>query len=216
MKCDNIIKDKEYPLPLQKAKKIHKYYTLILYELAEGDLKSFLLKKPRNYNIWKNCYEQIFMSIFVFRSVLLSHHMDAHSRNFLYRKIKPGGCFCYNINGINYYIENLGYVWMIWDYGNAVSLKEFSDIDWHQDYTRINLFMRKRDLQIEKSKFYKQYIYDDPKLPPNYNNFGFLDDNVKITSEIYKLQEAVAEHIYYKCYKKDNIKYIIIFPEHHR
>jgi hypothetical protein len=203
MKCDNIIKDKEYPLPLQKAKKIHKYYTLILYELAEGDLKSFLLKKPRNYNIWKNCYEQIFMSIFVFRSVLLSHHMDAHSRNFLYRKIKPGGCFCYNINGINYYIENLGYVWMIWDYGNALSVKKQTDKRWIEDYMLISIFMRKKNLQIEQSAFYKQYTYKDEELNTAMNYYGVLNDSVIITPEIHKLQQNLAEHIYYKCYNKE-------------
>jgi hypothetical protein len=205
MKCDNIIKDKEYPKPLQNAKKIHKYYSLILYELAEGDLKSFLMKEPRNYNIWKNCYEQIFMSIFLFRSIIGSHHGDTHSGNFLYRKIKPGGCFCYNINGINYYIENFGYVWMIWDYGNARSIKKLVDHYWIEDYMRINISMRKRDIEIEQSNFFKQYTNKFDKDDNIMKIYGILDDKIEITPQIYKLQEALAEHIYYKCYKKENI-----------
>jgi hypothetical protein len=202
MECDNIVKDDRNPLPLQKAKKSNKSYSIIIYELANGDLKSFL-KKERDYNIWKNCYEQIFMSIFLFRSIIGNHHGDTHTGNFLYRRVKAGGCFCYNINGINYYIENLGYVWMIWDYGNSRPIKELSDAIWIQDYMKINLGMRKRDLKIEQSNFYKQYI--DPSEEEFNKRFGYLDDKIKITPETYKLQEALTEHIYYKCYKKEKI-----------
>jgi hypothetical protein len=202
MECNNIINDNRYPKPLQKATKKNKSYSLILYELATGDLRSFF-KKDRDYNTWKNCYEQILMSIFVFHSIIGNHHGDTHYGNFLYRKIKPGGCFCYNINGIDYYIENLGYVWMIWDYGNATSIKELSDPTWLDDYKKINLFMRKRDLIIEQSNFFKQYI--DKTVDEFHNRFGYLDDNVKITPKIYKLQEDITEHIYYKSYKKEKI-----------
>ena len=202
MECNNIIKDKKYPKPIQKATNKNKSYSLILYELASGDLNSFL-KKERDYKIWKNCFEQIFMSLFVFHSIIGNNHGDAHSGNFLYRKIKEGGCFCYNINGINYYIENLGYAWMIWDYSNAVPLNKLSDPTWIDDYMNISRFMRKRDLKIEQSKFYRQYIdiYQEEK----YNRFGYLSDSIKITKEVNKLQENLAEHIYYKCYKNDKI-----------
>jgi len=210
IKCDNLIKDKNYPKPLQKATGRNKSYTLILYELATGDLSSFL-KKERNYNLWKNCYEQIFMSLFIFHSIIKNIHGDAHYGNFLYRKIKPGGCFCYNINGTNYYIENLGYVWMVWDYSNATPLKELSDYIWIEDFMRINRFMRKRDLTIEKSNFYKQYIYDTKD--EYQNRFGYLDDSIKIPNDIYKLQEQLAEHIYYKCYKKEKLSAFSFFTK---
>jgi len=210
IKCDNLIKDKNYPKPLQKATGRNKSYTLILYELATGDLSSFF-KKERNYNLWKNCYEQIFMSLFIFHSIIKNIHGDAHYGNFLYRKIKPGGCFCYNINGTNYYIENLGYVWMVWDYSNATPLKELSDYIWIEDFMRINRFMRKRDLTIEKSNFYKQYIYDTKD--EYQNRFGYLDDSIKIPNDIYKLQEQLAEHIYYKCYKKEKLSAFSFFTK---
>ena len=43
-------------------------------------------------------------------------HCDAHSGNFLYHKIKKGGYFHYNLFGIDYYIKNIGYLWIIWDF----------------------------------------------------------------------------------------------------
>ena len=44
-------------------------------------------------------------------------HCDSHWGNFLYHKIKPGGFFHYKIIGVDYYIENIGYLWVIWDFG---------------------------------------------------------------------------------------------------
>jgi len=201
--CNKLIKDDRYPEPIKKATKINKKYTLILYELANGDLNSFLEKKQRDYNIWKNCYEQIFMSIFLYHSMIGYPHFDTHSGNFLYRKIKPGGCFCYNINGINYYIENLGYVWMIWDYGNSeATFKTLYDETWAQDYMQLNVYMRHRDLKIENSEFYiKNRIQ---YYGQRYDNYGKLNEKIKITPDIYKLQEKIAEHMYYKTYKTNN------------
>ena len=51
-------------------------------------------------------------------------HNDAHWGNFLYHKVKPGGYFHYNIFGQDYYIENYGFLWIIWDYGNVIEFKE--------------------------------------------------------------------------------------------
>ena len=62
---------------------------------------------------------QIFISIMFFHYYTNSHHNDAHSGNFLYHKIKPGGYFHYNIYGKDYYLENIGYLWVIWDFGLA-------------------------------------------------------------------------------------------------
>ena len=201
MECNNIIKDKNYPTPLQKATKRNKYYTLILYELASGDLISFLKKKERDYKIWKNCYEQLFMSIFAFHSIIKYNHNDCHSKNFLYRKIKKGGCFCYIINGIHYYIENLGYVWMIWDYSNARPLDRLSDYYWIYDYLRIYSGIRHPNAKIDNIDFRKPPYEEDIF-------FGFLDNKIKVSRETYNLQDKLAEHLYYKTYKQDAKKSI--------
>jgi hypothetical protein len=202
--CNNLIIDDKYPSILAKAKKINKIYTMILYELVDGDLFSFLMKNTLNENIWKNIYEQIMMSIFFYHSVFKEFHGDTHTKNFLYRKIAPGGCFCYNINGINYYIENLGISWIIWDYGNSQPLEKLSNPTWIDDYIRFNLGPRKRDKEIEKSIFFKYYTVHDDK-------FGYLPDDYNIPKSILKLQEQIAEHIYYKSYKKpqSNSKYFM-------
>jgi hypothetical protein len=43
-------------------------------------------------------------------------HNDCHWGNFLYHKIKKGGYFHYKIFDKDYYLENLGFLWVIWDF----------------------------------------------------------------------------------------------------
>ena len=52
-----------------------------------------------------------------FHKYINAHHRDAHAGNFLYHKVKPGGYFHYNIYGQDFYLENIGFLWVIWDFG---------------------------------------------------------------------------------------------------
>jgi len=151
--CNNIIKEPAYPKLLTEAKKIYKNYSIILYERADGDLKSFIDSKNYNENIWKNIYEQIYMSIFIIHNLGYLHN-DAHSGNFIYRKIKKGGCFHYKINGEDYYIENIGYIWMIWDYGFTKNSKDSHLFHMFLDYYHINTFLCHRNIDLELKDIY--------------------------------------------------------------
>jgi hypothetical protein len=90
-------------------------FLIQLNELASGDFHS-LFSKPNNLDAL-NVITQIFISIMFFNNYTKCYHNDAHSGNFLYHKIKPGGYFHYNIYGKDYYLENQGYLWVIWDFG---------------------------------------------------------------------------------------------------
>jgi hypothetical protein len=113
---------KNYPKIIQKNKK--KPFYFILNELANGNLKIFLEKYHNDYNLLLNTFTQIYLSLMFFYKETKHFHYDAHWGNFLYHKIKPGGYFHYNILGTDYYIKNYGYLWIIWDYGNAVEFKK--------------------------------------------------------------------------------------------
>ena len=54
--------------------------------------------------------------------------MDCHPGNFLYHKIKAGGYFHYNFFGVDYYLENVGFLWVIWDFDLSKTLIEAMDI----------------------------------------------------------------------------------------
>ena len=187
--CDKIIREPAYPEVIYKSNRKFKKYSMILYELASGDLKSYLTMYNITEQKWKNIYEQIFMSILILHSMNIIHN-DTHYGNFLYTKIKPGGCFHYKINGDDYYIENIGYRWIIWDFGNARPLSKLVNGLFINDYMLINLFMRKRNLTMEKLPEFKNHnIYGNGRYA------GYLDNDVIIPKSIEKLQEKLWKHL---------------------
>jgi hypothetical protein len=110
----SIVKDKQeikkyFPKLINKNKKL----LIQINELAAGDLNNYL---KENKDIL-NTYVQIFLSILFFNICINAFHADIHLGNFLYHKIKPGGYFHYNIYGKDYYLENQGYLWVVWDFG---------------------------------------------------------------------------------------------------
>lgn len=123
----NIPKDdfKKFPNLIKNAYAKKTPIAMILNELANGDLKTFIAYNSSNVNLLKNACMQALIGIFTFNMVTNHYHNDTHWGNFLYHKIISGGYIHYRIQGIDYYLENLGYLFVIWDYGN---IRSFSDI----------------------------------------------------------------------------------------
>jgi hypothetical protein len=116
------------------------YYVLI-NELASGDLKEFN-SKIKNHKYLLNTLLQVYLSILSLHNLDIFHN-DAHWGNFLYHKIKPGGYFHYIINNTDVYIENLGFYWVIWDFG--LSLPNHQD-EFIEDYDRVvSAFISKKN-----------------------------------------------------------------------
>ena len=112
----SIIKDKEDNKELfPKIINLNKSLLIQINELASGDLEFYLMSiKNKDF---LNTLVQILLSIIFFHNYTKSYHNDCHLGNFLFHKIKPGGHFHYNIYGSDYYLENNGYLWVIWDFG---------------------------------------------------------------------------------------------------
>jgi hypothetical protein len=92
-------------------------YYISVNELINGNFKQFI---QFNYSseMLLNAFQQILISILSFHYFTNGmYHTDCHYKNFLFIKIKPGGYFHYKIYGNSYYIKNLGYLWLIWDFG---------------------------------------------------------------------------------------------------
>lgn len=111
MECNNtddnlIIKDKK----LNKNKKLF----IQINELASGDLNNNILSNENKDLL--NTITQLFISIMFFHNITNSLHSDIHEGNFLFHKINKGGYFHYNIYDIDYYLENKGFLWIIWDF----------------------------------------------------------------------------------------------------
>ena len=112
----SIVKDKHNKKKLF-PKLVNKNKSLLIQinELAAGDLDNYL-NSNKNKNI-SNTIVQLILSIMFFNDFTKSYHTDLHAGNFLYHIVKPGGYFHYNIYGEDYYLENQGYLWVIWDFG---------------------------------------------------------------------------------------------------
>lgn len=165
-------------------KAIAKGYTMLLNELATGDLRTFLLKKYSHViddRLWRNTYSQIFMSLAILHSLGIKHN-DTHDGNFLYHKINPGGCFHYDIDGVDYYIENLGFLWTSWDYGLVSKLDNYGE--YVHDYMLINLCMRKNDFQKQTLEFENHDYY-------HRHQWGYLSRDVSVPLSIEDLQDKI-------------------------
>lgn len=153
-------------------------YLIVLNELAGGDLYKFIHNSDNIYNnkLYLNTFIQIFISIFTFHKKIKYVHTDCHGGNFLFHRIPSGGYIKYSIFGKTYYLENMGYLWVIWDYGLANNI--MLGYENYKDYLRIlHAFMNVKDggwikdknkINEELSKIFK-YIYDVIKYKINYN-----------------------------------------------
>ena len=132
---------------------------ITLNELAEGDAYIFVKTNHKNDKILLNSLMQMLLSIMFFHNYINAFHFDCHSGNFLYHKIKSGGYFHYNIEGKDYYLENIGFLWVIWDFGlispfnnsylinnDKYGQSSYADIHINYDFLRIikSGFMNKK------------------------------------------------------------------------
>ena len=172
-----------------KAKTRSKSYITILNELLSGDLYNYILKiANNNYELLLNAIEQIYMCLASLHSFGLRHN-DSHSGNFLFKEIEPGGYFHYIINGTDYYIPNIGYLWVIWDFG--VSSEITRHYDYPVDYNFLNLSFRHNDESRITTKFKNKYELDEKDK--KYRNWGNVDKSVKIPSRFVELVEYLWE-----------------------
>ena len=143
----------------------NKRYSILFNELATGDLRNFLNNENINSILFKNTIAQLYISLLLLHSLGILHN-DSHSGNFLYHKIHEGGCFHYIIDNINFYIPNLGYRWVIWDFG--LSKKITKNYDYLKDYNYLLLYLRKNNTEIN-IKFNKKY---------KNLKWGYLNENI--------------------------------------
>jgi hypothetical protein len=114
-----------------KSKNNTSYYS-IFAELAQGDMNKYTEEIFMSSNKLYNAIAQCFMAIISFHNVGIFHR-DTHLGNFLYHKIDSGGCFEYKYKDLIFYIENIGYNWVIWDFGRSKEIKESNKLKIYED-----------------------------------------------------------------------------------
>lgn len=109
-------------------------------ELAHEDLKSWC-SKPHTHAEFISCFLQIFFGLYVFQYYCGFLHNDLHWGNILVFHIRKGGSWCYDINDEKYYIQNEGYLFVLWDFGMVSLVNSLKGCKEHekscQDFLKI-------------------------------------------------------------------------------
>ena len=166
-----------------------KKYNIIINELMDGDLSDFIHNFYKNYDFLLNSIQQCFISIlsFHFKTNLL--HNDCHWGNFLYHKIDSGGFFHYKIFNYDIYVENLGFLWIIWDFGLVKNIKNN------------NIFVK------DFLRCIKAFINED------YINGGFLSKQYIINSDLLKISTYIDDILYKNKYNFDQSDFFKLLIE---
>jgi len=96
-------------------------YSSYFYNEYINDSESFAswVYKKRSLKMLYNAFFQIITAIYTVQKQFGLQHLDMHAENILVKKIPKGGYFKYIINEIEYNVPNLGYLFVINDYGYA-------------------------------------------------------------------------------------------------
>ncbi len=103
---------------------------------ALGDL-SHWLKTPRTELEWACMYFQVFVGLYAMRKYFDMTHHDLHWGNVLIHTMEkhPGTYLHYRIDGKDYYVPNIGCLFVLWDFGLA-RIPHKMEIADRQDYYR--------------------------------------------------------------------------------
>lgn len=175
------------------SKKGNNACILIANELADGDINHFT--EGKNKKIWndeliENFIFQVTVALYSLKKYFNMRHNDLHGGNVLVHRIKKvKGYFHYRINKEDYYLPNLGYFFILWDFGmvdipNVIK----SPFPVKKNETDIGNILGVIDDEIESDNFIINDILDnEKKYTLEYiikRHFGSLKYNKPKKSEI--------------------------------
>lgn len=129
----------------------------IIMEFADGDLNKLLDNNNFEKKFLDNFNFQILIGILVMQKILFMVHNDLQLQNIFYKNISSDKIkyFEYNINGEKFYLENLGYLIIIADFGNSQSILLNPQQNWFDYKTIVQMIKSNHDFNNLKSLFYK-------------------------------------------------------------
>jgi hypothetical protein len=116
-------------------------YHVVISELADGDMVKWLSAK-RTSAQFQSVVMQMVFAIYAFHSLGYVHD-DAHMGNFLFHKVKPGGCWRYRVKAsesqsYDVFVPNVGYQVVLWDPGMAYKASmHHKNLEYKFDYERL-------------------------------------------------------------------------------
>lgn len=146
-------------------------YYICVNELVSGNLKQFINEHNSNINLIFNAFQQVLITILSFHYYTGGYyHNDCHYKNFLYHKITPGGYFHYKIFNKDVYVKNMGFLFLIWDFGLTQTKPVYKE-QHIKDYFRIIDFFD----SVNSSPIYLQH---SSSSTTNTNNIEKIARNI--------------------------------------
>lgn len=151
-------------------------FSLLLTELANGNLKSFTLDKSNSSKII-NALIQCILCLLFFYKETKSFYNNINSLNFIYHILNINQSttyFYYNIFNFNFYLSNQGFLWVLWNFKKPIKF-----IDANSNNIYIN-----HDIKLLLAIFNNPSIY---KLLNQYdiNIISSLYQLVNLNNDIY-------------------------------
>lgn len=103
-----------------------KQCNVIANELATSDLNSWFKTKRTKKEINSMVF-QVCAGIYTLFKLIRVSHNDLHFGNILVHKCQKGGYWKYTIDDKNYYIENCGFIFTLWDFTKSIHSSECVD-----------------------------------------------------------------------------------------
>lgn len=186
-------------------------------EYANAESFHSWAQKLHSDDIWFNLLFQIIYALISLKRFYNMSHTDFHTDNILVHKVKPGGFWKYSLNGIDYYLPNLGFVFLLHDFGFAwIPNKLF--VNWH--YKDTLRYITKIGREFYDLACFINSIKSDYKLPKYFkwfinNNFFPEEIDYTLSKDYY---EKMLEYINYdkklsKKIKQEYKKHFDSYPE---
>lgn len=92
-------------------------------------------QKNHRREVWYNALFQIMIAIIALQKHFGMIHSDLHTQNILVQKVKRGGYWKYTLDNHTYYLPNLGFVFLIHDFGFSWIPRKLTPVKWHYNDT---------------------------------------------------------------------------------
>lgn len=165
---------------------------LLLYnELADGTFKKWSLTS-HNTNEWRNFLVQYLYVVYLMQKKYSFVHNDLTWDNILFLKTDANKTWKYSIDDIEFYVKDMGYVFVLWDFGSCQSLK-FNNKPGEREQI-ISKLKANKDLdyffdlpkRIMMTLLVNRYSLDEMKILMNNST-----DRVYLDKETHKVHEEV-------------------------
>jgi hypothetical protein len=123
---------------------------------------------------WFNAFFQIFAGLYAIERYFDMTHSDLHAKNILVKKVKPGGYWKYTIESYTYYVPNLGYQFLINDFGFSWIANKL-EIPWYHKRHLALTSTERKVYDIEKLRYILEYA-DNRSTKEVYNTFNVVFD----------------------------------------